>query len=75
MKRRSEIQWDKVQKLINMASEGARADDVRATLRHGTPEMKLALLKEAGLEFSDLEAMHNELEKVIYKGSIPWWWW
>jgi hypothetical protein len=75
MKGRSEIKWDKIQKVIDMASGTDEGMETRGILQHGTPEMKLALLKKAGIEFSDLEAMHKELEKVIYKGSIPWWWW
>lgn len=75
MKGRSDLRWDKIQKLIDLASDSTDGMEIRGTLKHGTPEMKLALLKKAGFEFSELEAMHNELEKVIYKGSIPWWWW
>ncbi|HLB63850.1 MAG TPA: hypothetical protein VJJ46_03350 [Anaerolineales bacterium] len=77
MKRQAALPWDKVQSLIDWASDPTDAGESRrAVLKHGTPEMKMEILREQlGVEFADLEAMHAELEKIIYKGSIPWWWW
>ncbi len=74
MKRQATVEWQKIQAVIDWASDPKLGPERRAVMEHGTPEMKMAILHEAGLSFDELEAMHSELEKVIYKGSIPWWW-
>jgi hypothetical protein len=76
MKGQETLPWEKIQSLIDWASDPSLGPGRRAVLEHGTPEMKMAILREQlGVSFDDLEAMHAELEKIIYKGSIPWWWW
>jgi hypothetical protein len=77
MKRQSALPWDKIQTFIDWASEPTLdGENRRAVLKHGTPEMKMAMLRDQlGVEFEDLEAMHAGLEQIIHKGSIPWWWW
>ncbi len=70
------LPWEKIQALIDWASDPTEGASRRGVLKHGTPEMKMTVLREQlGVSFEDLEAMHAELEKIIYKGSIPWWWW
>jgi hypothetical protein len=62
--------------VISEIIEAAETDpDVRRILKHGTPKDKLTFLEEKGLGLKELEELHIELEKIIYKGSIPWWWW
>lgn len=66
--------WEAVERLI----EDASADDgeaLRRILQHGTPQQKLEVLQKYELNFDDLVDAHKDLEKIIYKGSVPWWWW
>lgn len=72
-----DIDWNKFAALIE-ASTGDEEDQVmlRKTLQYGTPEEKRRILDESfGLNFQDLVKIHAELEKIFYKGSLPWWFW
>jgi hypothetical protein len=71
------IDWGKFTALIEAATG---TDDERVLFRkkmqYGTPETKMRLLEEEfGLTFEELVKIHEELEKVFYKGSLPWWFW
>lgn len=66
------IDWEKFDALIEAASDDP---GLRELLQYGTPAAKMEALREYGFSFEELVAIHRELEKIIYKGSIPWWFW
>jgi hypothetical protein len=71
-----QINWEKIANLIEAAT-GDEEDKVffRKKLQYGTPEEKMRVLAEYGFDFEELVRIHAELEKVFYKGSLPWWFW
>ena len=71
-----EFNWERFTELI-AAATGDEDDQVmfRKKLQYGTPEEKMRVLTEFGFTFEELVHIHAELEKVFYKGSLPWWFW
>ncbi len=64
--------WQKLAKLID---DAAQDETLRRDLQYGTPARKLQILEERGVTWPEGVEMQQGLEKVIYKGSVPWWWW
>ena len=64
--------WPKIDALIARAKEDP---GLRDRLQYGTPDQKLEVLQEAGLEFEDLVYMYNELRVLLSTRAKGFWWW
>lgn len=64
--------WEKFDALIE---EAISDDDLQKELQYGTPARKLEILKDAGISWQELLDMHERLSKIIYTGSLKWWFW
>jgi hypothetical protein len=66
--------WDKIDALIAAASDPDN-EPLRRVLEYGTPEQKREQLEEFDLSHDDLVYIHEELKKIVYQGSLKFWWW
>ena len=66
------LYWPKIDAVIERAETDPAFQDV---LHYGTPSQKLEALKQYGLFFEDLVIIHRQLEKVVFQGSLKFWWW
>jgi len=73
MKRQAALPWDKVQSLIDWASDPTDAGESRrAVLKHGTPEMKMEILREQlGVEFADSKRCTPSSRRSSTKARSP----
>jgi hypothetical protein len=69
---KTEIQWEKFDELIYAAMDDR---SLRKALEFGTPHQKMEILKSHGFTFEEMVEIHEKFESIIYKGSIPWWFW
>lgn len=63
--------WERIDSLLDAAGD----EEVKRVLQYGTPEQKRSLLKQFDLDHADLVFIHKELEKIVYQGSLRFWWW
>ena len=65
--------WDKFDALIEAAIDNP---GLQKKLQYGTPAMKLDILEnDYDLTWDELEKVHEDLSKIIFTGSLRWWFW